>query len=167
MKRSYSIYLFSALKIPIFIGCMIYGCLANAQSIVGKWKMIEAKETVKDPSGHKQDLSAAMSEITKMMEQAIEFREDHTYFMQNKMINAKSGIEVNGKYAVTGDQLRLQPGKGNIREPRSSAAVNYRLPNLVTILSIKAETLVLTYGATITDDGKTFTVNIVDTFLKQ
>lgn len=167
MERNYAMQLFSALKTTIFIGSIMYGCSANAQSIIGKWKLSTAKETVTDPSGHKQHLSAQMGDITKTMEQVIEFRANNTYFMQNKMINAKSGIEVNGTYSITGNQLKLQRGKSNMPGVKSSLPVNNTLPAEATIVSVNTGTLILRYGATTIDDGKNFTVDIIDTFTKQ
>jgi hypothetical protein len=166
-KKKYLMQLSSASKIIMLTGSFVYGCLANAQSIVGKWKMTAAKETVTDPSGRKQDLTAQMGNIVKMIEQVIEFHADNTYFMQNKMVNAKSGIEASGKYGIAGNQLKLEQSKSNMPAVKPASLMNNQLPNIITIVSLNATTLVLEYGVTTTDDGKTFTMDIVDTFTKQ
>src|ERR1051326_1703292 len=114
MKKKFSTSAAIALKVSIIIGCFTCVFTVNAQSIVGKWKMTSAKETVTDKaSGKTQDLTAQMGELTKMVEQIIEFHADDTYFTSNKMVGAKTGFEGSGNYSVSGTQLTLHPTKSN------------------------------------------------------
>lgn len=155
------------LKILIVTGCIMYGFSAYAQSITGKWRLTAAKETITDAAGNKQDLTAQMAEITKKMEHVIELHADNTYFMSNKMVGAKGGVEVSGKYNVSGNHLKLQQGKSNMDVTKTSSPVNNTLPNDVNIVFVNSTTLVLHYNTTTTEDGKTFTIDIADTFMKQ
>jgi hypothetical protein len=170
MKKKSSFFAVKALIILAF-GISGFACYkGNAQSITGKWKMTAAKETVTDKaSGKTQDLSAQMGDITKMIEQIIEFHADKTYFTSNTMVGAKSGIRANGTYIVSGNQLKLQPGKSNVpvSNTKYSNPVSNKLPNTMVIVSQTGSTLILHYSAETTDNGKTFTVDITDTFTKQ
>ncbi len=56
--------------------------------------MTAAKETVTDKApGKTQDLTAQTGDITKMIEQIIEFHGDGTYFTSNTLIGAKNSIK--------------------------------------------------------------------------
>ena len=168
MKQRSPRFIAFAIKAFIISGSLMYCYTGNAQSIVGKWKMTAAKETVTDPSGHKQDLTAQMGDITKMIEQIIEFHADKTYFTSNTMVGAKSGLQTTGTYSVSGNQLKLQPGKNNLSNAKyPSNPMSSKLPDNMTIVSQTGSSLVLHYSAETTDNGKSFTVDITDTFTKQ
>jgi hypothetical protein len=102
------------------------------------------------------------------MEQVIEFNSDNTYFFSNKMKGASKGLEVTGKYSVSGSQLKLQQGKSNMPTTvKSTSTMNNGMPPTVTISSVTGNTFTIRYGSTINEDGKNYTVDIIDTFTKQ
>ena len=150
---------------------MIYGFSVNAQSIVGKWKMTAAKETVTDKAtGKTQDLTAQMGDFTKMIEQIIEFHSDNTYILSSKMVDSKTGFTGSGTYNISGKQLQLKLNKTNapaLVDKKYSPESMTKLPDTMTIQSQAGNTLVLHYGVETTDNGKIFTMNIEDTFTKQ
>src|SRR5690349_15920930 len=75
----------------------------SAQSVVGKWKLASASETVTDKAtGQKQDISDQVKEVVKMTEQILEFHADNTYFTSNKMVGSKTGFEGTGTYSISG-----------------------------------------------------------------
>ena len=161
-----------ALKTKIVAGFMVCCFSLNAQSIVGKWKMTSAKETLTDKSsGQKKDFTAQLGDIIKKIDQVIEFHADNTYLTLNTMQRAGKHFEVTGAYSVSGDQIKLKPAKTKnaaiINSKFAENPLSSRLPGTITIVSKTGNTLVLHYGSERTADGKTFVVDIEDTFQKQ
>lgn len=169
MKTQLSKHASFASKFLIVTGFIMYGFSVNAQSIVGTWKLTDAKETITDnATGKKQDVTAQMSEVMKMMEQKIEFHADNTYLFANKMKGASKGLEVTGTYSVAGNQLKLQQGKSNMEtNAKTSSPAPKGLPPTVTITSNTANEFVIKYGSTINENGKNYAVDIVDTFTRE
>ncbi len=133
--------------------------------------MTSAKETVTDKaSGKTQDLTAQLGDFTKMIEQTIEFNSDNTYVMSNKVVGNKTSFTGKGAYSISGKQLKLKLDKTNAPafvDKKYSSNSMMKLPDALTIQSQTGNTLVLQYGVETTDDGKTFVMNIEDTFTKQ
>ena len=62
----------------LVVSCISFCSVTNAQSITGKWKLTDAKETVTDKStGKTNDLGAQIKPFLKMMEQLIIFNADN------------------------------------------------------------------------------------------
>lgn len=169
-KKSSSFFAF-AIKVIIIISCSMYCSSGNAQSIAGKWKMTAATETVTDEaSGKTHDLTAQVGDIPKMIEQIIEFHNDGTYLTSNTLIGDKKSMQSSGTYIISGKQIKMQQTKTNvpvIDSKFSSGPMNNKLPNTMTIVSQTGNILVLDYGAETTDKGRTFIMDIQDTFTKQ
>ena len=171
MKKKSSAFKSFFLKAIIITGCIMYAFSANAQSITGKWKLTSAKESITDKAtGQKQDLTPQVKDVVKMMEEIIEFHRDNTYFTSNTMIGNKKGFEATGTYTVSGNQIKLEPGKSNVpvsNTKSSNPMDNTKLPPIMTIVSQSGNTLVLHYGAETKAAGKNMVVDIEDTFQKQ
>jgi hypothetical protein len=170
MKKESSAFTVFSLKVILIACCISNGFYSNAQPIVGKWKLMSAKELITDKAtGKTNDLGKQIGDISKVMEEIIEFHADKTYFTSTKMIGNKTGLEATGIYSIAGNQLKLQAGKSNL--PANPAA-NFSLqrakwPNAMVIESLDGNTLVLQYGTQTTEKGKTFVMDIHDTFMKQ
>ena len=170
MKKKNLIFkkiLFTAFITSAFIFCSVLG---NTQSIAGTWKLTDAKETVTDKaSGKTQDIGAQTKELLQHFQQILVFNADNTYKFSNSMVGAKKTMEVTGTYTISANQLKLNEGKSNLPKVDSkySTPSSNSLPPVATIVSHSSNTLVLHYSGQSTDDGKTFIVNIEDTFTKQ
>src|ERR1043165_9691123 len=115
-KNAFSLTL-ALFKTLVLTGCLFYAASsgAQAQSIVGTWKLTDAKETITDKaSGKTQDISAQMQEVIKQMQQTIVFNADNTYSFSNSMAGAKKGLEVTGTYSVSGNEIKLSQGQSNM-----------------------------------------------------
>lgn len=154
----------------INIICITYSFSINAQSITGKWKLTDAKETVTDKStGKTQDLGAQIKPFLNMMQQTITFNADHSYSFSQNMTGSEKALEGSGTYSISGNQLKLNQAKTNMPaiDKEYTAGNANQLPPTATIVSQTSTTLVLHYGMETTDEGKTFVMNIEDTFTKQ
>jgi len=159
-----------ALKAIIISGCILYSITTNAQSIVGKWKLVSAKETITDKAtGEKHDLTPQVKDVVKMMEQIIEFHPDNTYFTSNTMTGNKKGFEGTGTYSVSGKEIKIKQIKNNApaTDTKYSTSPMSKWPETMTIVSQTGNTLVVHYGAETTAGGKNMVVDIEDTFQKQ
>ena len=154
----------------LVVSCISFCSVTNAQSITGKWKLTDAKETVTDKStGKTNDLGAQIKPFLKMMEQLIIFNADNTYSFSNRMGDSKDALERSGTYSILGNQLKLYQAKTNMPgiDKKYTSANTNKLPPTATIISQTSNTLVLRYGSETTDKGRTYVVNIEDTFIKQ
>jgi uncharacterized protein DUF5004 len=161
---------FAAIAIKATVVCSLYSSPVDAQSIVGKWKLTNAKESVTDKStGKTQDLTPQVKDVVKMFEQIIEFHPDHTYFTSNTMTGNTKGFEGSGTYSVSGKQITLQQTKSNVTATGNKYTPNpmNKLPDVMTIISQTGNTLVLHYGAETKAGGKNMIVDIEDTFTQQ
>ena len=159
-----------ALKLMLNIICIAYSFSINAQTLTGKWKLTDAKETVTDKaSGKTQGLGAQIKPFLKMMEQLIIFNADNTYSFSNRMGDSKDALEGSGTYTISGNQLKLNKAKTNMPDidKKYISGNTNQLPPTATIVSQTSTTLVLRYGMETTDEGKTFVMNIEDTFTRQ
>ena len=138
----------------------------SAQSIVGRWKLADAKEVVTDKAtGKEQDISGQMKEMMAMMHSEITFNSDGTYSATNSMGNSKKGLTTNGTYSVSGNQLTIRATNSNMPSLQKGSA-NQR-PPLVTIQSVSSNALVLHYTSEGLDAEKKFRVAITNTYQKQ
>src|SRR6478752_2246918 len=109
MKKNALIFI---IKFLLNTFCIIYSFSVNAQTIIGKWKLTDAKEMVTDKStGKTHDLGAQIKPFLKMMEQVITFNADNTYSFSNRMGDSKDALEGSGTYSILGNQLKLYQAK--------------------------------------------------------
>ena len=167
MKKNSLVFI---IKFLINTFCIVYSFSVDAQTITGKWKLTDAKETVTDKaSGKTHDLGAQIKPFLKTMEQVIIFNTDNTYSFSNRMGDSKDALEGSGTYSISGNQLKLNQAKTNmpaIDKKYLNGSTN-TLPPTATIVSQTTTALVLHYSSETNDNGKSFVVNIEDTFTKQ
>ena len=126
--------------------CIIQSFSVHAQSVTGRWKLTDAKETVTDKStGKTQDLGAQIKPFLNMMQQTITFNADHSYAFSQNMTGSKKALEGSGTYSVSGNQLKLDKAKSNMPDidKKYLPAYAIQLPPTATIVSQTLTTLVL------------------------
>jgi hypothetical protein len=101
-----------ALKVILILTCLLVGfsdfAKCDAQSIVGEWNQISAKQflTAEGSKSHgKSVLETQMSSIGTVI---FEFKPDHTYVEKTSHAGDSGVLTLTGTWLLTGNQLELK-----------------------------------------------------------
>jgi hypothetical protein len=141
-----------ALKVILILTCLIVGfpCFTNsdAQSIVGKWNQISAKQflTAEGAKTHgKPVLETPMEAIGTVV---FEFKSNHTYVEKTSHANDSKVLTFTGTWSVSGNQLELKLDPEQ-EDPKYNPKKDAISPNIT--MSINVNTMLWT---TLYPDGK-------------
>ena len=105
------------LKTIVFKGILTFTCLivgfsgfnkSNAQSIVGKWNQISAKQYLTAEGSKTHGKSVLETQMSSIGTVVFEFKSDHTYAEKTSHAGDSKVLTLTGTWSLSGNQLELK-----------------------------------------------------------
>lgn len=101
-----------ALKVFLILTCIVVGfsgfTKCDAQSIVGKWNQISAKQFLTAEGSKKYGKSVLETQMASIGTVVFEFKSDHTYLMKTSHAGDSGVLTLTGIWSLSGNQLELK-----------------------------------------------------------
>ena len=140
------------------IVCLSAWSPSRAQSIVGKWKRIDVKETMTDKaSGKVVDLGAQIQPMTKMIEETVTLNADHTMVESVTMTGGKPEV-IKGTYSLSGDKLTFDSEMAR-KYKIAGGQASQEVPSYLTV-KFSGGNMVWSYSVETKDEGQLYIFNM-------